>query len=89
MDGDPSPDEVLLAVALGSSQGGNERRLLPDRRSGLDRRQVAVEVPTEHRSGAERRQTLRRQEDRNEGATLLQKARSRLASRLGRAEQPR
>jgi hypothetical protein len=29
MDGDPSPDEVLLAVALGSRHEGNERGCFP------------------------------------------------------------
>jgi hypothetical protein len=76
--GDDSRLEVLLAVALGSRRKRAERRLLPDRRSGVDRRRIQVDVAQERRLGSERRQIVRRTVDRDEGATLLQKARSRL-----------
>jgi hypothetical protein len=75
--------DVLLAVALGARRREEERRLFPDRRSGVERRQVSFEVSNERRSGLERRQTVRRKEDRDDGATLLQKARSRLPRRMG------
>ena len=79
----PSRQEVLLAVALGGSRRKhNERRLLPDRRTGVDRRKARGDAPYERRSGAERRQAVRRTVDREEGSTLLQKARSRLSGRL-------
>jgi hypothetical protein len=57
-----SPDsrDVLLAVALGSRTDQPERRRLPDRRSGIDRRTTTVQVPGERRSGAERRRQIRR-----------------------------
>lgn len=73
-----APRDVLLAVALGSRRHQEKRRTLPDRRSGIERRQASLKVPTERRSGAQRRQTIRREDDRDEGATLLQKARSHL-----------
>jgi hypothetical protein len=72
---------MLLAVALGSRRRAKERRMVPDRRSGIDRRRVRVDVTHERRSGSERRQVVRRKTDRDEGATLLQKASSRLAGR--------
>lgn len=78
MGDDASQDEMLLAVALGSSRRGGERRMLPDRRSGVDRRKHRVDVQHERRSNAERRQVARRKVDREEGTTLLQKARTRL-----------
>lgn len=81
MGGDASRREVLLAVALGARRKRKERRLLPDRRSGVERRKDRLEVPHERRAGSERRQAARRKVDRDEGATLLQKARSRLSSR--------
>lgn len=59
--------------------------MLPDRRSGVDRRKTALDVHHERRSGSERRHAVRRKVDRDEGATLLQKARTRLS---GRREQP-
>ena len=86
MEGDDSRLEVLLAVALGSRRKTSERRMLPDRRSGVDRRKRQIAVAYERRSGVERRQVARRKIDHNEGATLLQKARSRLSGRsLSRA----
>jgi hypothetical protein len=78
--------DVLLAVALGSRRQKKERleqRLLPDRRSGIDRRKVSSTALTERRSGIERRQALRRRVDRDEGATLLEKARTRLTRLQG------
>lgn len=80
--GEPSAqEEVLLAIALGSGQEGTERRMLPDRRSGVERRKACRYVACERRSGAERRQIVRRKLDQREGVTLLQKARSRLGGR--------
>ena len=76
----PPRRDVLLALALGSRRR-TERRVLPDRRSGIERRTRSVETGVERRSGAERRQLVRRQDDRDEGATLLQKARTRLLRR--------
>jgi hypothetical protein len=81
MGGDASRREVLLAVALGSRRKRNERRVFPDRRSGIDRRKTAVAVPYERRFGSERRQVVRRETDRDDGPTLLQKARNRLRGR--------
>jgi hypothetical protein len=72
-----SREDVLLAVALGSS-AFSERRILLDRRAGIERRRVPVVVAVEQRSGADRRLVIRRQDDRAEGATLLQKAQTRL-----------
>jgi hypothetical protein len=74
-----SEDEVLLAVALGSAPEGTERRMVPDRRSGVERRKARQQVPHERRLGTERRQTVRRKIDQREGVTLLQKARTRLS----------
>jgi hypothetical protein len=72
--------DVLLAVALGSRRRV-ERRVLPERRSGIDRRKTPLEVAAERRSGIERRQGVRRQADRDEGSTLLDKARTRVVRR--------
>jgi hypothetical protein len=82
MGSDASREDVLLAIALGSSDQGEERRLLADRRSGIDRRKAGSDVPAERRAGGERRQAVRRSADRTEGATLLQKARGRLSGRV-------
>ena len=49
MSAERSRREVLLALALGA--GGRERRLLPDRRSGIDRRTVDAQVDVEPRLG--------------------------------------
>jgi hypothetical protein len=84
--GDASGRDVLLAVALGSRRHGKERRVLPDRRSGIDRRKDSLKVTTERRSGDDRRQNARRKDDREDGVTLLDKARSRLTR--WRAERP-
>ena len=82
MSGESSRRELLLAVALGSSRKhSGERRLLPDRRSGIDRRSARLEVSEERRSGIERRQRVRRKTDEVEGATLLQKALKRMSGR--------
>ena len=78
MDDSSSGEEVLLAIALGSARGRPERRMVPDRRSGVERRNARQDVPHERRSGGERRQSVRRKVDQREGATLLQKARTRL-----------
>jgi hypothetical protein len=69
--------DVLLAVALGSRRRA-ERRVLPDRRSGIERRKKSEEIASEQRVGGERRQAARRRADRDEGSTLLDKARTRL-----------
>ena len=81
MERDDSRMEVLLALAIGSRRKGRERRMLPDRRSGVDRRKAHVAVATERRVIGERRRVVRRRVDQDEGATLLQKARSRLSGR--------
>ena len=73
--------EQLLAIGLAVQHKNTERRVRPDRRSGLDRRKARASVQVDRRTGAERRQVVRRTIDRDEGATLLQKARSRLAGR--------
>jgi hypothetical protein len=78
--------DQLLAIGLAVPHKNTERRVLPDRRSGLDRRKAQVPVQLNRRSGAERRHVVRRTIDRDEGPTLLQKARSRLAGR--RLQQP-
>jgi len=46
----PPDDEVRLALALAAAHG-SERRLLPDRRSGLDRRKERMLVSNERRAG--------------------------------------
>jgi hypothetical protein len=56
---------------------------MPDRRSGVERRKISSPAPVERRSGIERRQAVRRRVDRDEGATLLQKARTRLSRLQG------
>jgi hypothetical protein len=81
-DDSSSQEEMLLAIALSSPQEQNERRLLPDPRSGVDRRKTRLDVPYERRSRGERRQAVRRKVDLKEGSTLLRKARSRLSGRL-------
>jgi hypothetical protein len=68
-------EDHLLALALASRADDRERRMLPDRRSGVDRRRMTVNVLVDRRCGAERRCELRRRADREEGATLLEKAR--------------
>jgi hypothetical protein len=80
-DDSSSQEEMLLAIALGSAQKLTERRLLPDRRSGIDRRTTHLDAPDERRSSGERRQVVRRKLDLEEGSTLLRKARSRLSGR--------
>jgi hypothetical protein len=80
-DSTPRSRDVLLALALGSRRR-RERRVLPDRRSGIDRRNRSVAVQYERRSGVDRRLVVRRQADRIEGGTLLEKARTRIR-RLG------
>ena len=67
--------EVLLALALGA--GHPERRLLPDQRSGIDRRTVDAQVDVERRLGVERRSGRRRKGD-TAGGGLLQRVRARL-----------
>jgi hypothetical protein len=64
--------DVLLAVALGASS--SERRLLPDRRTGIDRRKGGAPPPagSERRSGTDRRRGPRRQGETTTG--LLQRA---------------
>jgi hypothetical protein len=81
-DDSSSQVEMLLAIALSSPQEHNERRLQPDRRSGVDRSKTGLDVPYERRSSGERRQAVRRKVDLKEGSTLLRKVRSRLSGRL-------
>ena len=74
--------DVILAVALGSRRRSkDERRVLPDRRGRIDRRNAEFRVSHERRSGSDRRQVVRRKVDRDEGATLMEKARRKLTSR--------
>jgi len=79
----PSREDVLLAVALGSA-GRGERRVLPDRRSGIDRRKTACPPATgDRRPRVERREKLRRNDEAARGG-LLARARERLrVSRRG------
>lgn len=77
----PSREDLLLAVALGSGRARRDRRVRPDRRSGIDRRRQSLPVETDRRSGADRRDVLRRRSDKTEGATLIEKARARLRDR--------
>jgi hypothetical protein len=65
----PREEEVLLAVALGSARKATDRRVLPERRTGLDRRQARQDVSYERRSG-ERRQAVRRKIDRKKAPRL-------------------
>jgi hypothetical protein len=60
---EPIDEDVLLAVALGS--GTRERRMLPDRRSGIERRRRddGVAEAADRRSGEDRRRFVRRQGD--------------------------
>jgi hypothetical protein len=79
----PPPNDIRLAVALAACDP--DRRVLPDRRSGLDRRKRVVPVPAERRSGHDRRQTARRAgETRATG--LVRRA---LEARSARARGPR
>lgn len=66
MEDDASRRDQLLAIGLTTHRGGADRRRHPDRRSGVDLRKARIAVPY----------------NRDEGPTLLQKARSRLDSRL-------
>lgn len=77
--------DVLLAVGL-SSRPHDERRVFPDRRSGIERRKHVREVSIERRSGVERRRTVRRRADREEGSTLLEKADTRVAGQQRQAK---
>jgi len=58
----PSDDEVRLALALAAAHR-SERRVLPDRRSGLDRRKETVLGPNDRRAGEERRRQARRKDE--------------------------
>lgn len=64
-------------MALGSTRGHSERRLHPDRRSGIDRRKHSLPIQAERRSNTDRRQLVRRTTDKRDGATLLEKAKAR------------
>jgi hypothetical protein len=74
----PSQEDQLLALALSSVPAREERRLRPDRRTGIERRTRSAPVSTDRRSGVDRRQTVRRRTDRDDASTLLGKARARL-----------
>jgi hypothetical protein len=69
----PSREDVLLAVALGS-RSQRERRVLPDRRTGLDRRKIADPIVSSERRVSERRQEPRRRGDPNPGGLLARLA---------------
>jgi hypothetical protein len=71
-------EDTLLALALGSA-GRQDRRVLPDRRTGIDRRRTpGPGTAFERRSGAERRNGPRRQGEPGAGG-LLAYGRKRLA----------
>jgi len=69
----PPDDEVLLALALAAAHPP-EPRVLPDRRSGLDRRKERMLVSNERRAGEERRRQARRK-DETQPTGLLRRAR--------------
>jgi hypothetical protein len=73
----PREDDVLLALALAAGDPA-ERRVLPDRRSGVDRRKETVPVSRDRRRGGERRRRARRKEETPPGGLLMR------ALRLGR-----
>jgi hypothetical protein len=58
----PPNKDVLLALALAAART-EERRMLPDRRSGLDRRKDTMRVPSDRRFGSERRRHARRERE--------------------------
>jgi len=59
MGEEPTTGEVLLALALAAART-EERRVLPDRRSGLHRRKEPMPVSNDRRTGEERRRVARR-----------------------------
>jgi hypothetical protein len=65
----PPQDEIRLAMALAAGRQ-RERRVLPDRRSGIDRRRTEVPVVEDRRSGEERRRHARRAGERAPGGLL-------------------
>jgi hypothetical protein len=65
----PSEDEIRLAMALAAGRE-RERRVLPDRRSGIDRRRTDVPVIEDRRTGEERRRHARRAGERAPGGLL-------------------
>jgi hypothetical protein len=81
-DDRPKDDEVLLALAL-AADPRRERRVLPDRRSGLDRRKTAGAVSTNRRSIKERRRQARRKGEAAP-AGLLRRALEALGSQARR-----
>jgi hypothetical protein len=62
-------DEVMLALALAADHP-SERRVHPDRRSGLERRKRTVETKNERRSGEERRRHARRKDETSPSGLL-------------------
>jgi hypothetical protein len=66
----PREDDVLLALALAAGDP-SERRLLPDRRSGVDRRKETVSVSPDRRRGAERRRRARRKDETSPAGLLM------------------
>jgi hypothetical protein len=87
----PQKDDVLLALALAADHP-SERRVHPDRRSGLDRRKRMVETKSERRSGEERRGHARRKGETSPSGLLARaleslslRARQRQSLDTGRA----
>jgi hypothetical protein len=72
----PPDDDVLLAVALAAAPPP-DRQVLPDRRSGLDRRKEPMSVSKDRRSGEDRRRHTRR-EGETPPAGLLRRVRAKL-----------
>jgi hypothetical protein len=76
MGDQPREDDVLLALALAAGDPP-ERRVLPDRRSGLDRRKETVPVSRDRRLGAERRCRARRKDETTPAGLLMRALRRR------------
>jgi hypothetical protein len=70
MGEEPRENDVLLALALAAGDPP-ERRVLPDRRSGFDRRKEPVRVSRDHRLGAERRRQARRKDETTPAGLLM------------------
>lgn len=70
MGEEPRENDVLLALALAAGDPP-ERRVLPDRRSGFDRRKETVRVSRDRRLGAERRRQARRKDETTPAGLLM------------------
>jgi hypothetical protein len=76
MGDQPREDDVLLALALAAGDPP-ERRVLPDRRSGLHRRKETVPVSRDRRLGTERRRRARRKDETTPAGLLMRALRRR------------